>query len=200
MRSASVQLPRDATRSWLRELDHLRSLVPRFLAFAIIVSSRMTAKTFADRSINVLVLFDVDSTLAPARQRYILSGYLFLVDVLLFVMTYSAPLAILLELLSESRERVATGFMGGSGLAKISEQFTVDGSPDSPRHSSSIAWSPLFVVIDKFDYGVAEYGLTACKLGKQLPSRSLIRKIGEDSISLSSFVSMLVRPVDIGGF
>ena len=39
-----------------------------FLSPTIIVSPRMTPKTFADRPINKLVLFDVDGTLTPARQ------------------------------------------------------------------------------------------------------------------------------------
>jgi len=77
-----VDSSRGAARLWLMKRGRrgipVRSLIAnvvtdsRFLAFTIIVSSRMAPKTFADRPINKLVLFDVDGTLTPARQVEIL--------------------------------------------------------------------------------------------------------------------------------
>jgi len=46
------------------------------LSSTTIVLLRMAPKTFADRPINKLVLFDVDGTLTPARQVEISSTWL----------------------------------------------------------------------------------------------------------------------------
>jgi len=121
----------------------------------------MAPKTFADRPINKLVLFDVDGTLTPARQG-------------------ASPM--MLELLSELRKKVAIGFVGGSDLPKISEQLAIDGNP----------------VVDRFDYAFAENGLTAYKLGKQLPSQSFIKHIGEDKYKpLVNFILRYIADLDI---
>ena len=48
----------------------------------------------------------------------------------------------MLELLSGLRKKVAIGFVGGSDLAKISEQLAIDGNPGPPQHSCPI---PLFL-------------------------------------------------------
>ena len=108
----------------------------------------------------------------------------------------------ILELLSELRKRVTIGFVGGSDLAKISEQLAIDGKPGSPRPFSSIVLSlipPLhFAVVEKFDYAFAENGLTAFKLGKQLPSQSFIKHIGEDKYKpLVNFILHYIGDLDI---
>lgn len=121
----------------------------------------MAPKSFPDRPINKLVLFDVDGTLTPARQG-------------------ASPA--MLELLSELRKKAVIGFVGGSDLAKISEQLSVDGSP----------------VVDKFDYGFAENGLTAYRLGKQLPSQSFIKHVGEERYKpLVNFILRYIADLDI---
>jgi len=62
----------------------------------------MVSQDFANRPI--LVLFDVDGTLTPARQGVSLE---------------------MLELLKELRQKVTIGFVGGSDLVKITEQLGV---------------------------------------------------------------------------
>lgn len=101
-------------------------------------------KPFSERAKpGVLCLFDVDGTLTPARR-----------DV--------SPE--MLTLLSELRERVVIGFVGGSDLPKQQEQ---------------LAKSTNANVVDMFDYCFAENGLTAYKGGVQLASASFIGWIGE---------------------
>ena len=56
----------------------------------------------------------------------------------------------------------------------------------------------LFAVVDKFDYGFAENGLTAYKLGKQLPSQSFIKCVGEDRYKpLVNFILHYVADLDV---
>jgi len=66
----------------------------------------MVSPDFADRPIKQLVLFDVDGTLTPARQK-------------------AEPDVI--QLLRDLRKKVAIGFVGGSDLDKIKWQLEVDG-------------------------------------------------------------------------
>ncbi|KAG8910515.1 Phosphomannomutase, partial [Tulasnella sp. 418] len=66
----------------------------------------------------------------------------------------------ILELLKELRKKVAIGFVGGSDLRKISEQLEAIGDQK---------------VVDMFDYGFAENGLTGYKLGQVLQSQSFIK-------------------------
>ncbi|KAG8725532.1 Phosphomannomutase, partial [Ceratobasidium sp. 428] len=67
-------------------------------------------------------------------------------------------------LLKELRKKFVIGFVGGSNFAKIAEQLSVNGSN----------------ILDDFDYGFAENGLTAYKCGKELASQSFIGWIGEE--------------------
>ncbi|KAH8093296.1 eukaryotic phosphomannomutase [Cristinia sonorae] len=67
----------------------------------------MSTRTFADRPLNKLVLFDVDETLTPARQ---------------------AVSPEILEIVRALRKKVAIGVVGGSDLVKISQQFSEGGS------------------------------------------------------------------------
>ena len=63
-----------------------------------------------------------------------------------------------------------------------------------PRHSTP----PLLAVVDKFDYGFAENGLTAYKLGKQLPSQSFIKSVGEDRYKpLVNFILHYIADLDV---
>jgi phosphomannomutase len=70
----------------------------------------------------------------------------------------------MLTLLAALRRKVATGYVGGSDLAKQQEQL---GAP---------AGVP---VTSLFDYCFAENGLTAFRLGAPLPSQSFIGWLGE---------------------
>jgi len=121
----------------------------------------MASQDFASRHIKKLLLFDVDDTLTPARQKASLE---------------------MLELLKELRKKVAIGFVGGSDLVKITDQLTVTGNN----------------AIDDFDFAFAENGLTAYRLGKQLPSQSFIKFVGEERYKkLVNFILHYVADLDI---
>ncbi|KAK4181616.1 eukaryotic phosphomannomutase [Triangularia setosa] len=111
---------------------------------------------------NTIVLFDVDGTLTPAR-----------LDV--------SPEILLL--LSQLRQKVAIGFVGGSDLPKQQEQLG----------------DPLKVpVTSLFDFCFSENGLTAFKLGEPLPSNSFIKWIGEDQYKeLVRFVLHYIADLDV---
>jgi phosphomannomutase len=92
-----------------------------------------------------------------------------------------------LELLKELRKKVAIGFVGGSDLVKITEQLSVTGNssecglPASPLpQTDNLRYGTRIPVIEDFDFAFAENGLTAYKLGKQLPSQSFIKFVGEE--------------------
>jgi hypothetical protein len=70
----------------------------------------------------------------------------------------------MLQLLSELRHKVAIGFVGGSNLAKQQEQLA----------------TPDINVTSLFDFCFAENGLTAFRLGEELPSQSFIQWIGQE--------------------
>lgn len=70
----------------------------------------------------------------------------------------------MLQLLSELRHKVAIGFVGGSNLAKQQEQLA----------------TPDINVTSLFDFCFAENGLTAYRLGEELPSQSFISWIGQE--------------------
>jgi len=88
----------------------------------------------------------------------------------------------MIQILRDIRKKVVIGFVGGSDLAKITEQLTVGGSD----------------VIQDFDYAFAENGLTAYKLGVQLPSQSFINYVGEDRYKpLVNFILHYIADIDI---
>jgi phosphomannomutase len=54
------------------------------------------------------------------------------------------------------------------------------------------------IAIDAFDYGFAENGLTAYKLGNQLASQSFIKHVGEDEYKkLVRFILHYIADLDI---
>ncbi|KAF5355320.1 hypothetical protein D9758_006034 [Tetrapyrgos nigripes] len=88
----------------------------------------------------------------------------------------------MIEALRDLRKKYVIGFIGGSDLVKISEQLSVHGSN----------------AIQDFDYGFAENGLTAYKLGKPLSSQSFIEFIGEDRYKpLVNFILHYIADLDI---
>ena len=108
---------------------------------------------------DTLVLFDVDGTLTPARK------------------TISQEMQ---SVLSNLREKVVIGFVGGSDLSKQKEQLG-----DS--------------VLSDFDFCFSENGLTAFKNGIELKSQSFIGYIGEEKYSklanwILSYISKLEIP------
>ncbi|KAI0767209.1 eukaryotic phosphomannomutase [Fomes fomentarius] len=87
-----------------------------------------------------------------------------------------------IAILRKLRQKVVIGVVGGSDFVKISEQLNVPGSN----------------VISEFDYTFAENGLTAYKLGKQLPSQSFIKFIGEERYKhLANFILHYLADLDI---
>ncbi|KAG6817532.1 Phosphomannomutase 1 [Tephrocybe sp. NHM501043] len=88
----------------------------------------------------------------------------------------------MVETLRDLRKKVVIGFVGGSDLVKISEQLLWEGT------------NP----VDYFDYGFAENGLTAYKLGKKLESQSFIKFLGEGKYkTLINFVLHYIADMDI---
>ncbi|EME39518.1 hypothetical protein DOTSEDRAFT_180103 [Dothistroma septosporum NZE10] len=88
----------------------------------------------------------------------------------------------MLQLLSDLRRKVAIGFVGGSNLVKQQEQLG----------TSTINVTTLF------DYCFAENGLTAYRMGQQLPSNSFIQWIGEEKYKkLVNFCLHYVADLDI---
>ena len=136
---------------------------------------------------DTICLFDVDGTLTPAR-----------------LVRRPPPLAIspnkanhrqsaspeILSILASLRTKCAIGFVGGSDLNKQQEQI---GKP---------AGVPVTTL---FDFCFAENGLTAYKLGQELPSNSFIKWIGESQYQelvnfCLHYVADLQIPVKRGTF
>lgn len=88
----------------------------------------------------------------------------------------------MLQLLSQLRQKVAIGFVGGSDLAKQQEQLGTQSIP----------------VTTLFDFCFAENGLTAYRMGKPLASHSFIKWIGEENYKkLVRFILHYVADLDI---
>ncbi|KIM44858.1 hypothetical protein M413DRAFT_442829 [Hebeloma cylindrosporum] len=88
----------------------------------------------------------------------------------------------MIETLRALRKKLVIGFVGGSDFKKIREQLQT-GTED---------------VVHEFDYCFAENGLTAYKLGKELPSQSFISFLGEDRYKLLiNFVLHYLADLDI---
>ncbi|KAJ7918759.1 eukaryotic phosphomannomutase-domain-containing protein [Mycena leptocephala] len=88
----------------------------------------------------------------------------------------------MIEVLRALRKKVVIGFVGGSNLPKITEQLSVHG----------------FNAIDDFDYGFAENGLVAYKMGKALESQSFIKYLGEERYKpLVNFILHYIADMDI---
>lgn len=90
----------------------------------------------------------------------------------------------MLAALQALRQKVAIGFVGGSDLAKQQEQLG--------------ALTGNEPVTGMFDFCFSENGLTAYKLGQQLPSNSFIQWIGEDQYKeLVRFVLHYIADLDL---
>lgn len=135
------------------------------------------SQTSGDERSNILVLFDVDGTLTPARQ----------------------PIDDEIDrFLRSLRQRVTIGLVGGSDINKIAEQTL----PSSMRSSCN---DPVDICINSFDYVFAENGLVAYKDGQLLAKQSLINHLGEEKSqkfinSCLSYMSQMQLPVKRGNF
>ncbi|KAG9044278.1 Phosphomannomutase [Tulasnella sp. UAMH 9824] len=84
--------------------------------------------------------------------------------------------------LAQLRKKLVIGFVGGSDLNKISEQLALDGAK----------------AVEIFDYGFAENGLVAYKMGKELPSQSFIKFFGDTEYKkLVKFLLHYIADLDI---
>jgi hypothetical protein len=106
----------------------------------------------------------------------------------------------MIETLRALRKKLVIGFVGGSDLKKIREQLQT-GTEDGMdvlflrRIGANLSRGS---VIHEFDYSFAENGLTAYKLGKELPSHSFIGFLGEDRYKLLiKFVLHYLADMDI---
>lgn len=113
----------------------------------------------------ILCLFDVDGTLTAARQKATPDMHQFL---------------------SELKQRVRVGVVGGSDLDKIKEQLGDD-------------------VIDRVDYVFAENGLVAYRFGKMHSVQSIQAYMGEDILQdfinfCLNYLSKLKLPKKRGTF
>lgn len=87
-----------------------------------------------------------------------------------------------LSTLAALRQKVAIGYVGGSDLVKQQEQLGAPGRP----------------VTSMFDFCFSENGLTAFKLGAELPSNSFIKWIGEEQYKeLARFILHYIADLDI---
>ncbi|KAI0136628.1 eukaryotic phosphomannomutase [Xylariales sp. AK1849] len=88
----------------------------------------------------------------------------------------------MLDALAALRQKVAMGFVGGSNLVKQQEQLGAPGRP----------------VTSMFDFCFSENGLTAYKMGAELPSNSFIKWIGEEQYKeLARFILHYIADLDI---
>lgn len=88
----------------------------------------------------------------------------------------------IIALLRELRQKVVIGFVGGSDFVKISEQLSVAGAD----------------ITQDFDFAFAENGLTAYRLGKELPSQSFIKFLGEEKYkTLVNFILHYLADMDV---
>ena len=155
--------------------------------------------TFADRpQSKTLCLFDVDGTLSPARR--------------VSHPTCSTPLVRNRTLFADriARDPSSSPASPQEGCYRICWGF---GSIQDQR-AARCRWSsrrvlsfdsftpsslePVDVVVENFDYGFAENGLTAYKAGKQLKSQSFINFLGEDKYkTLVNFILHYIADMDI---
>ncbi|KAE9399860.1 eukaryotic phosphomannomutase [Gymnopus androsaceus JB14] len=88
----------------------------------------------------------------------------------------------MVSLLKDLRKKMAIGFVGGSNFVKISEQLSFKGSN----------------VVEDFDFGFAENGLIAYRMGKPLESQSFIKFLGEERYKpLVNFILHYIADMDI---
>lgn len=88
----------------------------------------------------------------------------------------------MIQLLQDLRKECVIAFVGGSDLVKIEEQLAPPGAPRA---------------IHAFDYGFAENGLTAYKMGQELASQSFIGHIGEEEYKkLARFILHYIADID----
>lgn len=141
-------------------------------------STRSTSRyLIEDRRQEVLLLFDVDGTITPARQ-----------DI-------EEAIDACLQTL---RRKFSIGLVGGSDLNKIAEQVL-------PPSLKSTEVDPIKTCVNRYDYVFAENGLVAYKKGELLAKQSLVEHMGEERLQkfinyCLYYMSKLHLPVKRGNF
>lgn len=96
------------------------------------------------------------------------------------------------------RKQVAIGFVGGSDLVKISQQLSVGDFNGMKFVPINCQYSDAFTVLQEFDFGFAENGLTAYRLGSPMESQSFIKMVGEkDYQELVNFILHYIADMNI---
>jgi phosphomannomutase len=122
---------------------------------------------------NTIYLFDVDGTLSPSREvsesaccpiNLLFSLWHGPIDDSPSLTLFQPASPEMIQVLAAIRQKVAIGFVGGSDLSKQEEQLGTTTRP----------------VTSMFDFCFPENGLTAYRLGVQLPSESFINWLGEE--------------------
>ena len=168
----------------------------------------MVSAAFADRPLKKLVLFDVDGTLTPARQ-------------VCPPLTPSCPIRHPYHSVSavgfsrdgrhspriaqegRDRRRWRVRFREGCRTTHRLRLQRCVVPLASPLPVAICASHELFILLscivtNEFDFTFAENGLTAYKLGNQLPSQSFIKFIGEDRYkTLANFILHYLADIDI---
>jgi len=129
------------------------------------------------RTKEVLLLFDVDGTITPARK------------------SIEKEMDIFLQSL---RSKVSVGLVGGSDLNKIAEQT-------KPSHAGPFGGDIVESCVNRFDYVFAENGLVAYKNGQLIGRQSLLQHLGEDKLQTFinfclAYMSDLRLPAKRGNF
>ncbi|OQU81088.1 hypothetical protein SORBI_3006G008200 [Sorghum bicolor] len=114
---------------------------------------------------DVLVLFDVDDTLTAPRKPVTPE---------------------MLEFMRQLRQHVALGVVGGSDLAKITEQLGKSGL------------EPIQSIFTDYDYVFSENGLVAHKNGELIGTQSLKSFLGDDKLKeIINFTLHYIADLDI---
>lgn len=129
---------------------------------------------------NILVLFDVDGTLTPARGSIKSEMHSYLMDL---------------------RKRVFVGLVGGSNLEKITEQMI----PPGLKIPNECREDILNYFVASYDYVFAENGLVAYRAGELLTKQSLLNQLGEEKVQkfinfCLEYMSKLKLPAKRGNF
>lgn len=104
------------------------------------------------------------------------------------------------DTLTQLKKKYIVGFVGGSDLKKISEQLAPE-TKNGEHFVSNIQCPELRSpnpAVELFDFGFAENGLTAYRLGKELPAQSFIKHVGEEDYKkIVNFCLHYVADLDI---
>lgn len=158
----------------------------------------MPAADFASRSIKKLVLFDVDGTLTPPRYDH--PSFLRCPDLM---NDYLSDRGSLRRWSSSSASSDKKWPLDSSEVLILPK--SVNNSPWTAgtvrpilQQSPSLSDADASPVLDDVDFGFAENGLTAFRLGKPLATQSFINFVGEEKYKkLVNFILRYLSEIDV---